>query len=67
MIPSGEDTVPLAWYTDLLDSIMEGSVNASGMEYTKQEVACLKYVRWVFRPTQACLFCDVARSSRKRK
>ena len=42
MAPCGEDIVPLTWYTDLLELIMEGSVNASGMEYTKQEVACLK-------------------------
>ena len=62
MAPCCEDVVPLAWYADLLELNVEGSVNASGMEYTKQEVACLKYVRRVFRATQACLFCDVARS-----
>ena len=58
MTPPGEDMVPLVWYTDLLEAVMEGRANASGMEYTRQEVACLKYVRRVFRPVQACLFCD---------
>ena len=59
MAPPCEDMVPLVWYTDLLDSVMEGRVNASGMEYTRQEVACLKYMRRVFCPTQACsgVFC----------
>ena len=51
MAPPGEDVVPLVWYTDLLDSIMEGSANTSSMEYTRQEVAYLKYVRRVFCPT----------------
>ena len=54
MVPPGEDVVPLVWYTDLLDSIMEGSANTSGMEYTRQEVACLKYVRRVFQLRLAC-------------
>ena len=58
MVTPGEDVVPLVWYTDLLDSIVDGSANNSSMEYTRQEVACLKYMRRVFCPTQAYLFCD---------
>ena len=41
-------------------------VQHSGMEYTQQETACLKYVRSVFCPRNACLFCDAVRPSWKR-
>ena len=63
--PRDEPTVPLKWYTDLCAGIMRGEQSGSLGDYTRQEVACLKYVRRVFRPEQACLFCDAVRPSRK--